>query len=116
MSWRQIVDEAYAKRREGARARFSPPVTADALVRAEDAVSAPLPGELRDFLLETNGFMELSNIDGRWIENMWIMWTAEELRDRNLELRHQRGQGGFPAGALAFADAGTDGIVFAFDL
>jgi hypothetical protein len=116
MAWREILDAAYARGREGARPRYGPPVGADVLARAERALSCALPGELRDFLLEANGVMELINIDGRWIESMWIMWTAEELCDRNIELRRQRDEGRFPAGALAFADAGTDGVVFAFDL
>ena len=60
--------------------------------------------------------MDLINIDGSWIESMWIMWTAEELRDRNIALRRQRREGRFPADALAFSDAGSDGIVFAFDM
>jgi hypothetical protein len=38
-----------------------------------------------------------------------------DLRERNLKLRQQRGGRRFPAGALAFADAGVDGIIFGFN-
>jgi hypothetical protein len=75
-----------------------------------------LPAELKALLLEANGIMELIEIRGTWIANMWLMWKVEEVLARNHELRQERDEGRFPSGSLAFADAGVDGVLFAFDL
>jgi hypothetical protein len=116
MSWRTLVEQAYGGGREDARPRFEPPAYAAALERVERGLSCRLPQDLRDLLLEADGIMELSNFDGSWSENMWLVWPLAEVRERNLELRRERGEGRFPPGALAFSSAGADGIVFAFDL
>jgi hypothetical protein len=115
MSWRAIVDAAYA-RRERARPRYEPPVTHELVSEAEHRLGCALPEELKSLLLEANGIMELIDIHGTWIENMWLMWSVEELLERNRELRRVGSDGSFPSGALAFADAGVDGILFAFDM
>jgi hypothetical protein len=62
MFWRTIVDEAYARAREGTRPRFDPPAAPEALARAERGLTCVLPGDLRDLLLESNGIMELIEI------------------------------------------------------
>jgi len=59
--------------------------------------------------------MTLIDIGGNWIEDSWLIWPVDEMRRRNIDLRQQRVEGRFPSGALAFSDAGADGIVFAFD-
>ena len=116
MSWRTLIDEAYARGREGARPRYETPTYAGALDRVERGLTCQLPPELRELLLETDGIMELIDVDGGWIQSMWIIWRLDELRDRNIELRRERGEGRFPSDALAFAGAGADGILFVFDL
>ena len=114
MSWRTAIDAAYARRAGDARARYDPPAVPSELRRVEGDVGCVLPAEFAGLLLETNGFIELIAVDGDWIEDMWVVWTAEETRRRNMALR--RGAHGFPGGALAFADAGADGIIFGLDL
>jgi hypothetical protein len=116
MSWRTLVDEAYGGGREGARARYETPAYDGAVVQVERGLTCTLPQELRELFLEADGIMELIDVDGGWIENMWIFWPLEQLRERNIELRRERGDGRFPSGALAFSGAGADGVLFAFDL
>jgi hypothetical protein len=115
MHWRAIVDAAYA-RREGARPRYEPPTTDECVSHVERGLGNALPADLKALLLESNGIMELVGIDGGWIENIWVVWKVEEVLARNTELRRERGERGFPSGALAFADAGVDGILFALDV
>ena len=116
MSWRALIDEAYAALGDDVRLRYEQPAGPELLRRVERALSCSLPEELTGLLSETNGVMELMSDGGEWIETGWLIWSADELRDRNIDLRRRRGSDRFPSGALAFADAGSDGIVFAVDI
>jgi hypothetical protein len=58
---------------------FAPPATQEALADLEVALGAPLPDDLRELLLESNG---IADDDGR----RWV-FGVERIRQKNAELR-----------------------------
>jgi hypothetical protein len=85
---------------------------------AEARLDAKLPVCLKSLLLETDGVMDMLSIDGgEWFKNMWLLWPLDEIVNRNLVLRAETATGNYERGfqkLLFFADAGADGILFAF--
>jgi SMI1/KNR4 family protein SUKH-1 len=116
MRWRTLIDNAYAAARHGAQARYQDPASEELLLEVEGALACPLPDEVADLLRETNGVMELLDVDGLLTETWWLIWPAAKLRDESIATRREQGDNGFPRGAIAFSGAGTDGIVFGVDV
>lgn len=62
--------------------------------------------------------MEMISVQAEWIENLWLVWSVEEIARENLSVRKIWGgrdpQASFE-NMLFFANAGSDGILFAFD-
>lgn len=73
--WRELIE------RLDAQATFHPPATPEQLQEVESHLEVALPTELRDLLLETNG-AEVAYGTG-------LVWSAETITKRNLDLRHE---------------------------
>lgn len=122
MTWQQRITELYKTRAWprgiAGRPEFYPSVEAAQLTDAEAALDASLPESLRSLLKESDGVMDMMAIDGgEWFESMWLLWSAREIVEQNCYYRAKRercpGDRDFSR-LVFFADAGTDGIRFAF--
>jgi cell wall assembly regulator SMI1 len=71
--WRELIA------RLDAQAVLHPPATAEQLHEAEAALGVALPAELRSLLLETNGAEVVYGLE--------LVWSAQALAQRNLDLR-----------------------------
>jgi hypothetical protein len=90
---------------------FFPGATADALAIVEQRLGVPLPNSLRGLLAETNGALVTFGTH--------LIWSTDELVRRNVQMRTDpEYQGHYMPfdHLLFFADAGVDGILFAFGL
>ncbi|MCA9116903.1 MAG: SMI1/KNR4 family protein [Planctomycetaceae bacterium] len=124
MNWGKFIGNIYQERRRspGVRARpaFYDAATDSVINTAELRLNVRLPDSLRSLLSETDGVMDMMSIDGgEWFENMWLLWTVEELIERNEFYRDEMKQGVYKCdfmNLLVFADAGTDGNLFGFSL
>jgi hypothetical protein len=90
----------------------NPPATADQLAQLEAILSVTLPGELTALLREMNG-AEVGYVS--------IVWSTDEIAQRNLDLRRQLKQGS-PQGSdlavdhlLCFGDCGN-GDLYGFPI
>lgn len=119
MGWREIIDGAYTERsedeRDVVRAEYEHGASRGDLAALVKELGCALPADLQSLLLESNGFMEVFEIEGRFVENMWIVWPASELPDNNRHRREEIEEPRPPGYLLVFASAGADGILFAFD-
>jgi cell wall assembly regulator SMI1 len=122
MSWRERITDVYSTRTcppgIAGRPDFYPPASEAQLADAEAALGAALPDSLRSLLKETDGVMDMLALDGgEWFESMWLLWAIGELVQQNRYYRaasqRQEYERDFD-GLVFFADAGTDGIRFAF--
>ncbi len=122
MSWRDRITAALAQRPYppgmAGRPEFYPAACVADIAAAQDALQATLPLSWSSLLQETDGVMDMLTIDGGdWFESMWLIWPIAELLTRNRALRagHAKRSSGRDFSTLVcFADAGTDGIQFAF--
>lgn len=122
MTWRELITDIYVGRSQqpgiAAKPEFYAAAPAATILEAESTLHAALPGSLRTLLLETNGVMDLMAIDGGdWFESMWLLWKIEEVIEQNAYYRAASKMGTCErdfSGLVFFADAGTDGVLFAF--
>jgi cell wall assembly regulator SMI1 len=116
MDWHELVTEAFQtnqNRSVPAFPRFEPGASEESLSGAEDALGQRLPDDLRTFLGECDGVMEVLKIHDQEISSLWIVWPVEEIvKGRSASGRATLGP---PAEWLVFANAGVDGIDFAYD-
>ncbi len=120
MNWRERIEEMYASREAqpgiASRAQFREPASLQEMESLEETLRVRLPAELRTLLLETNGVLELLQVDnGEWIENMWLIWPTTMIADDNLRWRQPSARDTWDrdfSRFLFFADAGSDGILF----
>jgi len=90
---------------------FSPGATPQDLQEVEQSLEVSLPDTLKDLLAETNGVLVVFGTH--------LIWTTDEIVRRNLELRRTPSyqDAYMPVEHLLFfADAGVDGIQFAFGI
>jgi hypothetical protein len=116
MAWKELVTQAFNERATSSGPsfpRFEPGATEARLDQAARSLAVALPEALRAFLAECDGVMEVMEVDGRQIDMGWLMWTADAIVARHAEAT--RTALGPPATWLVFADAGADGILFAYD-
>ncbi|MFI5272148.1 MAG: SMI1/KNR4 family protein [Ktedonobacterales bacterium] len=87
---------------------FSPGAPPTEIQNAEARLGVELPSGLKDLLAESNGV--------HVIFGQHLIWSMDEIVKRNLEMRAEPGYGHcMPFDHLLFfADAGVDGIQFAF--
>ncbi len=122
VSWRELITDIYETKpsRPGIKDKpeFYPATSAASLANAEADLKAALPGSLRALLLESNGVMDMMAIDGGdWFKSMWLLWKIEEIVERNRFYRVASADGTYKrdfTSLVFFADAGADGILFAF--
>ena len=117
MNWRDRVSAIYAKRLPGLETRpaFRAPASSAQIAELESKVAGSLPAALAELLLETNGIMAELKTQGEWIETGWLVWPVESIAEWNLRAR-QDWEADFDRyfeHLLFFADAGSDGILFA---
>jgi hypothetical protein len=124
MHWRELITGICESRTQEAglatKPTFYPPALARDIVAAQMQLDVKLPPCLQALLLETNDVMDMLPIDGgESFENMWLLWTLNEIVEQNVSFRakaakdtHQRDF----RQLVFFAGAGSDGILFAFPL
>ena len=104
--WKDFIERLEAE------CEFRPPASPADIKQMEDALGVRLPNSLRELLLETNG------VYSRPMYNN-VIWHTGEIIQRNTLMRED------PKKAetymtfeslLFFADAGVDGIMFAFPI
>jgi cell wall assembly regulator SMI1 len=121
-AWRDLIERTCADRPQPAgtssKPRFSPPASTGDIAAAEDQVGRKLPPSLTSLLLETDGVMDMMSVGGGdYFENMWLMWPTERIVAESLEDRSEYVVNPSDADTselVFFADAGADGILFAF--
>jgi len=122
MNWRELITGVYVTRaaRPGivGKPKFYAAASAGRIADAEERLNARLPASLRSVLLETDGVTDVMAVDGgEWFDAMWLLWPVEQLVDRNLSYRAATEHGTRACDfrqLVVFADAGCDGILFAF--
>ena len=122
MSWRDLITGIYESRPQqpgiAGKAEFYPGASAATIADAEAVLNAALPASLRSLLLESNGVMDMMAIDeGDWFESMWLFWKIEEVVEQNRQYRAASEEEKYErdfSSLVFFADAGADGIRFAF--
>ena len=119
MGWREIIDGAYTERSEDERefvgAKYEHGASRKDLLALVNELGCALPADLQSLLLESNGFTEVLEVEGRLVENMWTVWPASELPDNNRHRHEETEEPKPPEYLLVFASAGADGILFAYD-
>lgn len=123
MDWRKRIHKAYELRESRGYAsapKFCPPASGATLHELQSSLGMVLlPLELKGLLRETDGVIDLMEVDGEWVETGWLFWSAEEIAKQNLWYRS--GSAGETYGLsfddlLFFTGAGLDEILFAFAL
>ncbi|MFT3768649.1 MAG: SMI1/KNR4 family protein [Minicystis sp.] len=119
MHWRQWIVESYMGRSHDVRPEFREGATRERLVRLEDQLGCPLPMPLRAVLEETDGVRESMCHHGTWFEIGNPVWSCDEIAEENMRIRTLTEGPSAPPGMpepapLYFANAGVDGILFAF--
>jgi cell wall assembly regulator SMI1 len=121
-SWRDLIERAYADIPNPAgttsKPRFSPPVSTEDIAAAEDQLGTKLPASLTSLLMETDGVMDMMSVrGGDYFANMWLIWPTERIVAESLEDRSEYvlvASDADTSDLVFFADAGADGILFAF--
>jgi hypothetical protein len=117
MNWRDRVSAIYAKLppKLERRPAFRASASSAQIAELESTIGFALPAALAELLLESNGIMDEQKSQGAWIETAWVVWPVEWIAEWNLrarqdwELNYDR----YFEHLLFFADAGSDGILFA---
>jgi len=106
MTWRAFIDDVTSRVDPEFRKapEYGPPAPPKAIERLERQLGCSLPAELRELLLEHDGVR-----DGDW-----LVWSIKEMAKNNLEGWREPDLI-LPTDLLAFASAGADGILFAFE-
>jgi hypothetical protein len=117
MNWRDRVSAIYAKLPPGLETRpaFRAPASSAQVAELESKIGWALPEALADLLLESNGIMDELKSQGEWIETGWVVWPVESIAEWNLRARREwaANYDRYFEHLLFFADAGSDGILFA---
>jgi cell wall assembly regulator SMI1 len=120
--WRDLIERTYADVSgpggTASKPRFSPPASAEDIAAAERQLGRKLPPSLTSLLMETDGVMDMMSVGGGdYFEDMWLIWPTERTVMASLEDRSQyvvTPSDADTSGLVFFADAGVDGILFAF--
>jgi hypothetical protein len=122
MNWCKLISDIYETRAGqpgiACEPKFYAAASAGEIADGEVRLDARLPASIRSLLLETNGVMEVMAIDGgEWFDSGWLLWTVAEIVEQNLSYRAASEDGRDERDfrqLVFFADAGADGILFAF--
>jgi hypothetical protein len=119
MRWRDWITEGYADRAHEVRPDFRSGVPIERLAALEVELGMCLPGPLRDLLRESDGVGEWMSLGDRWSRDRGPIWSCDEIASNNLLVRADPEGRSTPSDDAAgvplyFADAGADGILFAF--
>jgi hypothetical protein len=122
MNWCKLISDIYETRAEqpgiACEPKFYAAASAGAIADGEGRLDARLPASIRSLLLETDGVMEVMAIDGgELFDSGWLLWTVAEIVEQNLFYRVASEDGTYERDfrqLVFFADAGADGILFAF--
>ena len=98
MKWRESISGIYYTRTNqsefDSKPEFYAAASVDDIALAEAKLHTTFPHCLRSLLLETNGVMEMMKIDtGEWFENIWLVWTIQEIAEQNLAYRAESAKG-----------------------
>jgi hypothetical protein len=103
IDWRALVAKLDAALGPGRGLRTFPPVSAEALGTLS-AMFGTGSTALLDLYAATDGVQTTMRIDGAELEDIWLVWSAEEFFERNATRAEPE--------CFDFAYAGVDGIVF----
>ena len=104
--WKEIIQKV------DPACEFRDPASPSELARVEKVFGHKLPDSLRGLLLETNGVYHPSSY-------LDIIWDSDQIARRNNEMRQNKKFAKIYMtfqSLLFFADAGVDGIMFAFQV
>lgn len=85
----------------------------------EVSLDTTLPPSLKHLLTATNGVMNLMKLESETIETGWLIWPLENILNENLSLRTEANKAIYEQPfdeLLFFANAGADGILFAYKI
>lgn len=117
--WRDRIITGYAARAHEKRPEFSQGASSQRLAALEHEVGLRIPTALRELLTESDGVNESLRIRDEWMVIHAPVWTCEEIAAENQAIRKAEPTRPEPsetpeARPFYFADAGVDGVVFAF--
>ncbi len=112
--WIDIINSIAEQ--EGFSCEFYRPATEEELIIAEKKLNCQFPNELREFLKETNGFLEYIHIKDEIIPNIQLIWSIEQIVEINLGIRIDSVYDDLmPLNSLLFfAAPGGDGILYGY--
>jgi hypothetical protein len=103
IDWRALLAKLDAALGPGRGLRTFPPVSAEGLGTL-GAMFGTGSTALLDLYAATDGMQITMRIDGAEVEDIWLVWSAEEFLERNATRAEPE--------CFDFAYAGVDGIVF----
>jgi hypothetical protein len=104
--WIDFIEEFEGK------CEFFAPASIEMIEQVETAMGIRLPDSLRELLLETNGVYSGASY-------LNIIWNTDEIIHRNISMRNNTDMAELYMtfeSLLFFADAGVDGILFAYPI
>ncbi|MFT3765274.1 MAG: SMI1/KNR4 family protein [Minicystis sp.] len=120
MRWVDLIQKSYADGEHEGRPALSEGATVQRIAWLESQLSLRIPSPLRDLLQETDGVGQMAISYGKWERVHTEVWSSEKIAEENLRIRADRDMPPLPppgapeAVPLYFANAGADGILFAF--
>src|SRR5215468_4114262 len=123
MDWRNWIIKGIANAPQAVgtspvRPMFRDGASLERLARLEADLDLNIPGPLRELLGESDGVELEMHCQGEWFPFQTEVWSCDEIAERNLNLRADPDGPRDPPGGsrvpLFFANAGADGILFAF--
>jgi hypothetical protein len=117
MKWQLFLENTYQTRASSYPAfpKFYPPASLDDIKELGKIFGANVPQSLQELLQETNGVMEMIQIDKKLIPNLSLIWSVDEMLAENQALRDTPSLAVLAAAKnlLFFSPAGVDGVLFA---
>jgi len=120
MRWRERIEEAYKSAERRVSVEFHDPAIPAQIAKVEAALGLRFPSSLHELLRESDGVVELLRRGDPSSFFYTPVWACAKIAEENLRIRvvsegHRPPPPGAPESApLYFADAGVDGILFAF--
>ena len=86
MDWQSYIEDCYNTRKSGHGSivpEFYPPASEESMEDLCFSLGIKLPSELEELLRNTNGVMELMELDEQLQAAGWLVWPTEEIKRVN---------------------------------